>query len=234
MTQRRVTATRQLSTVINVIQLGKKTGLLTVERGEGKTLEEGTMAFLQGQIVNATLGTLQGRDAAGALSAWQACHFSFVVKLPHELGVTAPLSSAQQASQSQQHSPAAPTRSARPATPPISPPSDAYFMHSGLTSGELPSIQSNQQSYRKQPTQPTQPTQNALLGRRPRTTFHANATDSVIQVMDRQGYSRLHRRLLLLIDGRRNILELSNLIGHPLDETLILLTDLERAGIINQ
>jgi hypothetical protein len=240
MTQRRVTATRQLSTVINVIQLGKKTGLLTVERGEGKTLEEGTMAFLQGQIVNATLGTLQGRDAAGALSAWQACHFSFVEKQPHELGASAPLSSAQQASQSQQYSPAAPMRSARPATPP---PSDAYFSQNGFTSGELPVTQPNQQSYQKPPTQPMppiqsmspmQPTQNNLLGRRPRTTFHANATDSVIQVMDRQGYSRLHRRLLLLIDGRRTILELSNLIGHPLDETLILLTDLERAGIINQ
>lgn len=73
---------------------------------------------------------------------------------------------------------------------------------------------------------------NDFLNRRPHTTFNTNAIDAVIQAMDRQGYSRLHRRLLLLIDGRRNILELSNLIGHPLDETLILLTDLERAGIV--
>jgi hypothetical protein len=52
--------------------------------------------------------------------------------------------------------------------------------------------------------------------------------------MDRQGYSRLHRRLYLLIDGNRSIVELGNLIGRPIDETITMLSDLERAGLIHQ
>jgi hypothetical protein len=229
MTQRRVTATRQLSTVINVIQLGKKTGLLTVERGEGEHLEEGTLTFLQGQVVNATLGSLQGRDAAGALSAWQACHFSFQQKQPHELGITGHTTQAPRITQTSpaqrfsQFTPTPPPFSGQVTPPPQSNPSSA---HNTQMSGKMPAIQPNR------PAQQQSSMPNDFLNRRPHPTFNTSAIDSVIQAMDRQGYTRLHRHLLLLIDGRRNILELSNLIGHPLDETLILLTDLERAGIV--
>src|SRR6266849_2908148 len=85
MTQRRVTATNQIATVIDVLQLGKKTGILTVERGEGETFEEGTMTFGQGQGVQAAIGPYIGRDAATKLFSWQACRFLFVPMLPEHL-----------------------------------------------------------------------------------------------------------------------------------------------------
>src|SRR5579883_449231 len=78
MTQRRVTATNQLATVIDVLQLGKKTGILTVERGEGATFEEGTMTFVNGQVVEAAIGAYVGREAASKLFSWQACRFLFI------------------------------------------------------------------------------------------------------------------------------------------------------------
>ncbi|TMC61826.1 MAG: DUF4388 domain-containing protein, partial [Chloroflexota bacterium] len=49
MPHQRETATDRLSNVIQVIQLGKKSGLLTVERGEGITFEEGAITFVNGQ-----------------------------------------------------------------------------------------------------------------------------------------------------------------------------------------
>lgn len=222
MTQRRVTATRQLSTVINVIQLGKKTGLLTVERGEGATFEEGTMTFLQGQVVNAVLGTLRGRDAAAALSVWQACHFAFAQMQPHELGnQTGPLA---RTTSSPSHTNPTPPPTGQSFTPQPFP----YQVNRSRTSGEFPAIQAQPEHY----LQPRMG--NDLLQSRPRIAITTHSTDAIIQAMDRQGYSRLHRRLYLLIDGNRSVLELGNLVGRPIDETIAMLSDLERAGLIQQ
>jgi hypothetical protein len=85
MTQRRVTATNQIATVIDVLQLGKKTGILTVERGEGETFEEGTLTFVNGQVVQAAIGPYSGRDAAAKLFSWQACRFLFVPMLAGQI-----------------------------------------------------------------------------------------------------------------------------------------------------
>src|SRR5690349_20757186 len=119
MTQRRVTATKQLSTVISVIQLGKKTGLLSVERGKGPTFEEGTITFLQGQIVNAVLGSLQSRDAMASLSGWKDCHFSLSQMQPHELGSIANniMQSTMNTMSSSPHHPTSPSRASPSFTP---------------------------------------------------------------------------------------------------------------------
>jgi len=46
------------------------------------------------------------------------------------------------------------------------------------------------------------------------------------------GLSRAHRRLFLLIDGKRSIDELAPLIGRTPDEVSELLRDLEHASVI--
>jgi hypothetical protein len=48
------------------------------------------------------------------------------------------------------------------------------------------------------------------------------------------GFSRLHRHLFLLIDGRRNLAELVHILGRQSGEVYMLLADLERAGFIQQ
>jgi hypothetical protein len=78
MSQRRGTVTDRLLNVIQVLQLGKKTGNLLVERGEGVKLEAGEIIFSNGQVIQARRGRLQGQEALSWLSTWSTCRFIFV------------------------------------------------------------------------------------------------------------------------------------------------------------
>lgn len=78
----RVTATDQLANVIEVVELGRRTGLLSVERGSGSVHEEGEIYFLHGRATYASLAGLRGREALAAMSRWGACRFSFDRDLP--------------------------------------------------------------------------------------------------------------------------------------------------------
>jgi hypothetical protein len=73
----RGTQTDQILNVIEVIQMGKKSGLLTIERDEHGTLEQGELTFVRGQITQARCGLLTGQQALNWLSAWQRCRFLF-------------------------------------------------------------------------------------------------------------------------------------------------------------
>ncbi len=190
MTEPRATATNQFSTVIDALQLGKKTGILTVERGEGETLERGVIAFANGDVVNATLGSYQGKEAVTRLFSWQACRFSF-----------ASFSSPQITGDQEK-----PGEPAQPAC-------------TGIGDKRFPSK-----------VDLTHAEAHDSLSRRPFPA--ADALDTVLAILDRQGFTRAHRRLFLLIDGKRSIAELATLVGRPSDEIIALLVDLERAGFI--
>ena len=74
----RGTPTDSLADVIQSLQLIHKSGLLTVERGgPGNASELGRIAFRDGQIQAADLGTLKGSEALKRLMSWQTCHFLF-------------------------------------------------------------------------------------------------------------------------------------------------------------
>lgn len=75
---RRGIATDQLTNVIQVLQLGHKTGHLTVERGEGALREEGELTFTRGYVTHAQSGRLLGQVALNWLQTWGACRFVFV------------------------------------------------------------------------------------------------------------------------------------------------------------
>lgn len=195
MTQRRVTATNQLATVIDVLQLGKKTGILTVERGEGTTYEEGTMTFVSGQVIQATLGPYVGRDAATKLFSWQACRFMFVPTLPEQLS-----------------SGMLPTPQTQPEVKAVTRPGTTRPL------------------YRLEQPDPT--THGDLSLRPAIAAYSKESMNAVLRILDQQRLSRTHRRLFLLIDGRRSIKELATLIGRTPGETATMLADLERAGLI--
>ncbi|HEX4208523.1 MAG TPA: DUF4388 domain-containing protein [Ktedonobacteraceae bacterium] len=78
MPEGRGTVTDQLANIIEVLQLGRKSGLLTVERGEGTTLETGKITFVSGQITDAQAGRYVGQQASNWLNTWRTCRFTFV------------------------------------------------------------------------------------------------------------------------------------------------------------
>ncbi len=78
MEQQRQTETDRLSDVIHIIHIGGKSGVLTVERGEGRTVEDGFITFVSGRVVDARVGTQTGLAAFNYLNTWQACRFSLL------------------------------------------------------------------------------------------------------------------------------------------------------------
>jgi|SRR5690348_13756012 len=117
MAKPRVTATDRLSNVIEVVELGQRTGLLTVERGSGSVQEEGEIYFVSGRAVYASLAGLRGREALAGLSRWGSCRFAFDKDAPRPSSNLAPIPGAMRGSDTS--SPPAPygPGASRPSTP---------------------------------------------------------------------------------------------------------------------
>jgi len=75
--QQRETTTDRLVSVITSIKLERQSGQLIVKRGEGPTLEEGTLTFVQGQVTQARAGRRIGSDAFNWLSTWKQARYIF-------------------------------------------------------------------------------------------------------------------------------------------------------------
>lgn len=82
MQPQRETMTDSLADIIQLISFGNRNGTLTVERGEGRTLEEGFITFQDGRVVEARVGHYTGAAAFNYLNAWRTCRFSFVNSIP--------------------------------------------------------------------------------------------------------------------------------------------------------
>jgi hypothetical protein len=77
MQQQPATLTDRLANVIEVIQLGRKTGILTAERDTGSMLEHGMITFVKGQVTQASVGQHTGFPAFSVLKTWGTCRFAF-------------------------------------------------------------------------------------------------------------------------------------------------------------
>lgn len=202
MTQRRGTTTDQLANLIQVIQLGRKSGTLTVERGEGASLEEGTILFVQGQITEAHVGRRNNQVALNWFKTWKACRFTFVAD--DAVRQTGPV-------------PAMPGGTRQP-------------------SGETPPYI---QTSPRMPVTPQTPNTSTQVGKgtgplpdtspMPRRLLPA---EEALRLLELGGLSRVHRHLLLLIDGRRTTQELVRLMGRRPDEVQKLLHDLEYIRVV--
>ena len=69
--------TSRLGNILNMIGLGRQSGILRVVRGQGPTRELGQIRFLEGEPVAALLGQLTGPNALTVLSNWGECVYSF-------------------------------------------------------------------------------------------------------------------------------------------------------------
>jgi hypothetical protein len=212
MSQQPKTETDRLANVIQVLQLGQKTGRLVVERNEGPLFEQGIITFLNGQVIQASVNQQQGPDVLAWLKSWGACRFTFTPE--QRSGTTGRMPVTQ---------PPTPTRGgsgyyratnghsqATPSTGPMHPPQDAYTR----TTGHLGS------AGQRVPT--------AWLA----TPYRTRHIEDGMHLIEHMGLSRTHRRLFLLIDGGRTVKELIRLMAHDPQDVLRLLQDLERAGVI--
>src|SRR5713101_1631391 len=85
------TATDRLVSVIRSIQMAQGNGVLTVKRGEGGTLEEGTIVFFNGQVIQTTVGRRSGVEALNWLSTWGRCRYFFASRAGEVSRQTQPL-----------------------------------------------------------------------------------------------------------------------------------------------
>jgi hypothetical protein len=194
MLQGRGTVTDRLANVIQVIQLGRKTGALVVERDNGTGVQEGKIIFVRGQITHAQGGALYSQQALTWLCTWETCRFVFtssrIEQTTDQLQALAPPREDTARQQS--------AYALVPVTPSIE------------------NVAARQQ-------------ERASPLSIPRRTVMA---EEALQQLEQVGFSRLHRRLLLLIDGHRTTAELRILMGRRTMEIQKLLLDLERIGLI--
>lgn len=204
MAQQKETITNSLADVIQVIQLSRKSGMLTVERGEGETFEEGMITFVNGQAVEAQTAAFYGQDALRWLGSWGTCRFAFIPTPTSEI-------------------PSIPAL--------VSTPAFEQRMRDTGTHPRIPISPLRESAARRQ----------AGNGRTGQVISFISASvvphlviplEESLRYVDQLGLSRQHRRLLLLVDGQRNVAEMVRLIGRTQYEVQQLLADLEQAKII--
>jgi len=78
MQPQRETLTDSLANILQILQLGYRSGTLEVEREAGNTIEEGYIVFVNGRAVDAQLQPYRGMEALRALQTWGSCRFAFL------------------------------------------------------------------------------------------------------------------------------------------------------------
>ncbi len=187
MQPQRQTMTDRLADVIHIIQFGSKSGVLTVERGNGSTKEEGYITFVMGRVVEARVGQYNGPTAFNYLATWQTCFFALVAEAPR---TQLPAHKANSSTQ----------------TPVVRTPFDAHQS----TTYEKPQGSGGQ---------------SAL-------PYRLQRGEESIRDSGLLPLSRMHRRLLILIDGQRGLEDLARLMARSPNEVQELLNDLVRGGFI--
>jgi hypothetical protein len=202
--------------IISSIQRGRSSGVLTAKRGEGIFLEEGTIAFTNGQVSNANVGRRRGSEALNWLSTWESCRFIFV---PTEARV--------QVSQ-----PSLPAKSIATSPPALGPPDHmpktrlSAQQTSGLSS---PEKQDGLQVVSERASNGEKGQLDTPASVAP---FPTQQLDAAQRLIEQHGLSRVHKQLFYLVDGRRSIVDLVRLTGKRGSEIYKLLGELERAHVI--
>ena len=216
MSQQQELLTDRLVHVISSIQRGRSSGVLTAKRGEGIFLEEGTIAFTNGQVSQANVGRRRGSEALNWLSTWESCRFIFV---PTEARV--------QVSQ-----PSLPAKSIATSPPALGPPD--HMTRTRLSEQQTSGLSSLEKRDGLQVV-----SERESNGENGQTDTPASAApyptqrlDTGLHQIEQHSLSRVHKQLFYLVDGHRSIVDLVRLTGKRGSEIYKLLEDLERAHVI--
>src|SRR5260370_18505677 len=71
-------STTRLVNVIQLIALGRQTGVLKVYRGQGSMREQAEIHFVEGRPTYALLGQALGNSALKILQNWGECSYTFL------------------------------------------------------------------------------------------------------------------------------------------------------------
>jgi len=218
MAQQQEMMTDRLVSVISYIQRSRRNGVLTAKRGEGNTLEEGTIVFANGQVSRVSVGRRRGSAALNWLSTWGRCRFLFVPAFS-EAGVHL-------------HQPSLPAKGIATSPLALGPPQHKTYTRLPDPHTPVPSSLEGQEG-------PRVAGEWERTGKQERTDTPASAApyptkqiDVALRLIEQQGLSRVHRQLFYLVDGRRSIIELGRLMGKRESEIYKLLGDLERIHTI--
>ncbi|GER88090.1 hypothetical protein KDW_22520 [Dictyobacter vulcani] len=224
------TITDRLADVMRVITFSRQTGMLTVERGGNEGSEIIYVRFLKGKVIGTQVAPYYtGANPVEWLQSWGTCRFKFEhiaenkLNSPEAQFPTPPQTQPKSPSRTITTSPATISRNTDPLRPVISP-----FVQPGFPlSGPI----SRQQTDPYQTPLPASLYQTPLpVQRIPHKRFANN--ENSLRHLGQQGLSRGHRQVFLLIDNQRTPQELARLTSRRLDEVYMILTDLERIGLI--
>ena len=251
MAKSRVTATNRLANVIEVVELGRRTGLLSAER-DANGLEEGEIYFVSGHPVYATLGPLTGREALGILLRWGECRFAFdpsaARPIPNVSGVLPALDGngnpyGVSTDYDGRPAPDGPPRQTAPNNGTSGPgwgyrgssPNMAPGMNPGMNSSAPNMGNSGVWSFSDPSSPPSGPGARPASGQRAPTEQLPRRTPDVRDlrtIVATYGLSRGHRTVLLLANGQHTVLDMARLASKTVEEVYQLLSDLRSFGLI--
>lgn len=210
MSQSQEVIAERLIAVIQRIQQGRMSGILTARRGDGVTAEEGNVDFAKGQIRLVRVGRRSGPDALNWLSTWNNCYCSFSSSTHADVESFLRIFFSADGNRStpvpeQILTPRPIERPQRQTGPVSTPPPRGNTPPEQSFAADSLAYLVPQQAYTPQET---------------------------LRFLDSQRLTRTHRHLLLLINGHRSIAELIRIMKRPESEVIHLLRDLEQATII--
>jgi hypothetical protein len=227
-------ATGRLANVIQLITLGRQTGILRVYRGQGGAREAGQIQFVDGQPAAGLLGELIGNAAIRVLSNWGECFYAFEDIYFESDAITAtdedpwgtpygapPMGDSPWPSRSGSNPPGGATSGSWPGYGTSNPSGYPGAAGGGApTNGALGGTNGYTSS-----SQPGGQSHGAPIARLPRRTARADLTETL--PLDRR-----ERMILLLVDGRRSISDLSRLTRRNEDEVHAVLINLRMLGLV--
>lgn len=246
--------TSRLNNIINMITLGRQSGILRVIRGQGNTRELGQIKFIDGEPVTALLGQLTGGNALGVLINWGECVYSFDEiasgnlrdgDVPFDSSGAVGSDPGRSSPQGSGSWPSYGSSGSYPFTP------------TSPSSGQVPSTSSlpnlgSQPGYYPQTPIPSlntagdlpryDPAYSGSLGLAPQS--QATVSAEVLSILYRRSIiaehtdqlplDRRERMVLLLVDGRRTVADLVRLTRRHDREVVAVLDHLASLGLIQR
>ena len=195
------------------------------KRGEGITLEEGTLVFVNGQITEAHVGRLREAEARNWLSTWGSCRFMFV-PTPDAWG--APVKE----TEVHVYKPSLPVKGSAARSPTRGPPPHMTNTNWSDPQTPMPSSIEGQEGPQRAGAGGRNDGHARTDTPAARAPYPIQQPDAALRLIEQHGLSRIHRQLFYLIDGRRSIVELTRLTRKSGSEIYKMLGDLERAHVI--
>jgi Domain of unknown function (DUF4388) len=210
MAQQQELLTDRLVSVISSIQRGRRSGVLTTQRG----VEEGTIVFVNGQITEARVGRQRGAAARNYLSTWGSCRFLFV-PASSEAGVRV-------------DQPSLPAKGS--STGPLALGSPLHTTNTRWPDQQAPdpSAPGGQEG----PRRAGEGLKGSIEAPASAAPYPLQPLEAALRLIEQHGLSRVHRQLFCLVDGRRTIVEMVRLMRKRESEIYRLLGDLEHAHVI--